>query len=166
MGFSSSGERRDRKALWPTRHCKGVGGCTRGAFAPRSASCENFSPSSASLLLVTPLVAADPAPKNVTVDEADKLLKSDPKIVVLDVRTPEEYKAGHIPGAKNIDFIGDDFAKQIAALDKSKIYVVHCAAGGRSAQACKVIEQVKLPSVYHMNEGFKTWEKAGKPVEK
>ncbi len=113
-----------------------------------------------------PLFAADPVPKNVTVDEAEKLLKADPKIVVLDVRTPDEFKAGHIPGATNLDFFSDDFAKQIAALDQSKTYVVHCAAGGRSAQACQVIEQVKLPTVYHMNEGFKAWEKGGKPVEK
>ncbi len=106
------------------------------------------------------------APKNVTVNEAEKIIKTDPKVVVIDVRTPEEFKAGHIPGAKNLDFFGDDFAKQIAALDKSKTYIVHCAAGGRSAQACKIIEQVKLPSVYHMNEGFKAWEKAGKAVER
>jgi len=126
--------------------------------------------------LAAPLRAADPspaatsvpvaAPKNISVDDAEKLLKSDAKIVVLDVRTPEEFKAGHIPGATNLDFFGDDFAKQIAALDKSKTYLVHCAAGGRSAQACKVIEQQKVPSVYHLNEGFKAWEKAGKPVEK
>jgi len=74
--------------------------------------------------------AAPAAPKNVTISEAEKLIKDDPKVVVLDVRTPEEYKGGHIAGAKNIDFNGDDFEKQIAALDKSKTYVVHCAAGG------------------------------------
>lgn len=113
-----------------------------------------------------PVVSAEPAPKNVTVADAEKLIKADPKVVIIDVRTPEEFKAGHIAGAKNIDFNGDDFEKQIAALDKSKTYVVHCAAGGRSAQACKIIERVKLPSVYHMNEGFSAWSKAGKPVEK
>jgi rhodanese-related sulfurtransferase len=106
------------------------------------------------------------APKNISVNEAEKMIKEDPKVVVLDVRTPDEFNAGHIKGAKNIDFNGNDFEKQIEALDKSKTYIVHCAAGGRSAQACKIIEQVKLPSVYHMNEGFKVWEKAGKAVEK
>lgn len=118
------------------------------------------------VVFFTPILSAEPAPKNVTIVEAETLIKGDKKIVIIDVRTPEEYKAGHIPGAKNIDFNADDFEKQIAALDKGTTYIVHCAAGGRSAQACKVVEQVKLPSVYHMNEGFKTWEKAGKPVEK
>lgn len=126
--------------------------------------------------LAAPLRAADPAPsaaaatvaapKNITVDDAEKLLKSDSKVVVLDVRTADEFKDGHIPGAKNIDFFSDDFAKQVAALDKNKTYVVHCAAGGRSAKACKVFEKEQLPSVYHLNEGFKAWEKAGKPIEK
>jgi rhodanese-related sulfurtransferase len=126
--------------------------------------------------LTAPLLAADPAPaattapvaapKNISVDDADKLLKSDSKVIVLDVRTPEEFKAGHIPGAKNLDFFGADFAKQVAALDKSKTYLVHCAAGGRSSQACKVFEKEQVPSVLHLNEGFKAWEKAGKPVEK
>ncbi len=104
--------------------------------------------------------------KSVTVNEAEKLLKEDPKVVVIDVRTADEFKAGHIAGAVNIDFFGDDFAKKVAELDKSKTYLVHCAAGGRSAKACTVMDKDKLPSVYHMNEGFKAWEKAGKPVEK
>ncbi|HEY3899212.1 MAG TPA: rhodanese-like domain-containing protein [Chthoniobacter sp.] len=120
------------------------------------------------VLAVMPLVAADPAsaPKNISVDAAAKLLKSDHSIVVLDVRTADEFKAGHIPGAKNLDFFGDDFAKQVAALDKSKTYLVHCAAGGRSSQACKVFEKENFPSVLHLNEGFNAWERAGKPVEK
>ena len=127
-------------------------------------------------VLAAPLLGADPvpaattatvsAPKNISVDDAEKLLKSDSKVIVLDVRTADEFKDGHIPGAKNVDFFSDDFAKQVAALDKSKTYVVHCAAGGRSAKACKVFEKEQLPSVYHLNEGFKAWEKAGKPVEK
>ena len=115
-----------------------------------------------------PVAAGAPvtAPKNISVDDAEKLIKTDPKVVVLDVRTADEFKAGHIPGAKNLDFFGGDFAKQVAALDKSKTYLVHCAAGGRSAQACKIFEQKKVPSVLHLSEGFKAWEKAGKPVEK
>ncbi len=122
--------------------------------------------------LAAPLFAADSATatatvlKNVSPDEAEKLLKANPKPTVIDVRTPDEFKAGHISGAKNIDFLGDDFAKQIAALDKSKTYILHCASGGRSGQACKTNEVQSLPSVYHLNQGFKAWQQAGKPVEK
>jgi phage shock protein E len=143
--------------------------CARTKFAAGLQIMKLLSVLLAVLLLPIISLFADPAPaapKNVTINEAEKLIKEDPKVVVLDVRTAEEFKAGHIAGAKNLDFNGDGFEKQIAALDKSKTYLVHCAAGGRSAQACKLIEQAKLPGVYHMNEGFKAWEKAGKPVEK
>ncbi len=115
-----------------------------------------------------PAPAAVPAvpAKIVTTDEAQKLLKEDPKIIVLDVRTADEFKAGHISGAKNIDVMSPDFAKQIATLDKSQTYLIHCAAGGRSVRACTVPEVQQLRSLYHMKEGFKAWEKSGKPVEK
>lgn len=113
-----------------------------------------------------PAAAPASAIKNVTVDEAEKLLQVQKDIVVIDVRTADEFAAGHIAGAKNIDIMAADFAKQIAALDKDKTYLIHCAAGGRSGRACKVPEVLQLKGVYHMNQGFGAWEKAGKPVEK
>ena len=113
-----------------------------------------------------PAAAPASAIKNVTVDEAEKLLQVQKDIVVIDVRTADEFAAGHIAGAKNIDIMAADFAKQIAALDKDKTYLLHCAAGGRSGRACKVPEVLQLKGVYHMNQGFGAWEKAGKPVEK
>jgi len=113
-----------------------------------------------------PSAATTAVEKNVSPDEAEKLLKQDPKIVVLDVRTEDEFKSGHIPGAKNLDIFSPNFAQQLAALDKNKTYLVHCAAGGRSARACKAMDEQKFTSIYHLNEGFKAWEKAGKPIEK
>ncbi|HEY2341984.1 MAG TPA: rhodanese-like domain-containing protein [Chthoniobacteraceae bacterium] len=113
-----------------------------------------------------PVAAAATAAKNVTPDEAEKLLKDKKDVVVLDVRTPEEYSAGHIGGAKNINFMASDFEKQVAQLDPSKSYLVHCAAGGRSSKAVKIMAQHNFDSVYHMNDGFKAWVEAGKPVEK
>ena len=102
--------------------------------------------------------------KDVTPDEAERLLKENPNIVVLDVRTPEEFAAGHIPGAKNVDFLAGDVAKQAPALDPQTPILVHCAAGGRSAQSLPLLKDKQV--IYHLKEGFKAWEKAGKPVEK
>ena len=102
--------------------------------------------------------------REVTPDEAEKLLKDNPKVIVLDVRTPEEFAKGHIPGAKNVDFLGDDFAKGAKGLDPQTPILVHCAAGGRSTQALDSLKDKTV--VYHLKAGFKAWEKAGKPVEK
>ena len=54
-----------------------------------------------------------------------KLLEEDDSIVVLDIRTPEEFARGRIPGAINIDYRAPDYADKLAELDKSKTYVMH-----------------------------------------
>ena len=93
-------------------------------------------------------------------------MKNTPKLVILDVRTPDEFAAGHIPRAKNADFLGDDFEKEIAALDPASPVLVHCASGNRSAQAVKKIEALKkIGVIYHMKAGFNGWAAAKKPVE-
>ena len=109
--------------------------------------------------------AARPAIKNVGVEEFDKLRK-EKEVVVLDVRTPEEVAKARIPGSVVIDFNSDNFDQEVAKLDKSKTYLVHCAAGGRSARACKKMEKLKFVKLYNLEGGMGAWEKAGKPVEK
>jgi rhodanese-related sulfurtransferase len=118
-----------------------------------------------SLFSLFPCATAADA-KNVTIDEVAKLVKSDTNVVVIDVRTPREFEAGHIKGATNINFNDKEFAKRISALDKNKTYVIHCAAGGRSGKACEQIKTLDFKNMLHMNQGFSAWEKAGKPVEK
>ncbi len=131
----------------------------------------------ASALLLSPLYAEKAGPnaaatvpgvvvKDVTPDEAEKLLKAQPQIIVLDVRTPGEFAAGHIAGARNVDFKAADFAAKIAALEKGKSYLVHCAAGGRSTKTLDLMLGKNFAAIYHLNAGFKAWESAGKPVEK
>ncbi len=128
-----------------------------------------------SLTFTCPVLAKDPEPpasakdsamKEVTPDEAAKLMKAEPGVLVLDVRTPDEFAEGHIAGAKNLDFLGDDFEKGLAKLPTDRPVIVHCAAGGRSAKAVAKIEALKLPlKVLHMKAGFNGWKAAGQPVE-
>jgi rhodanese-related sulfurtransferase len=110
------------------------------------------------------MLAADPA-KHVKADEAAKII-ADGKVAVIDVRTPDEFKDGHIQGAKNIDIMGNDFEAQLAKLDKTQPTLVHCQAGGRSTRALKVFEKLGFTNLIHLDEGFGGWEAAGKPVVK
>lgn len=103
--------------------------------------------------------------KDVTVEQFDKL-RSNTNAVLLDVRTPEEFAAGHIPGAKNIDVNGLDFEKKVDHLDKSKTYLVNCASGARSARACMKLSKLDFPKCYNLQGGIHAWEKAGKPIER
>jgi len=86
--------------------------------------------------------------------------------VVLDVRSAEEFQSGHIPGALNVDVNSSGFREKIAKLDKSKTYLVHCAAGVRSVKACKILAPLKFEKLVNLEGGFNAWEKAGQPVEK
>jgi rhodanese-related sulfurtransferase len=117
------------------------------------------------LLLVTAFAfAADPA-KHVKADEASKII-AEGKTLVVDVRTADEFKDGHIKGAKNIDIMASDFEAQLTKLDKTQPTLVHCQAGGRSMRALKVFEKLGFTHLIHLDEGFGGWEAAGKPVEK
>jgi rhodanese-related sulfurtransferase len=104
--------------------------------------------------------------RDISISEAEALLKSGQKIVVLDVRTPEEFADGHLPGATNLNFNAPGFKDVLGALNRDTTYLVHCQAGGRSARATAAMKELGFKSVLHMNEGFSEWEAAGKPVEK
>src|SRR5438445_11465907 len=103
--------------------------------------------------------------RRVSVDEFKKLWQ-DKKNVVLDVRTKKEFENGHIPGAVNLDVNAADFDQKIGELQKDKVYLVHCAAGVRSARACDKMSRLGFPHLVDLAPGFKGWEKAGKQVEK
>ena len=136
------------------------------ATLPLAALCaEDTKPQPAAPSAHGPKPPLPAAVKNVGVDEFAKLREST-NAVVLDVRTAKEFSAGHIPGAVNLDINAPDFEKKAAALDKSKTYLVHCAAGVRSAQACVKMDKLTFTNLVNLDVGFKAWEKAGKPVEK
>jgi protein disulfide-isomerase len=107
---------------------------------------------------------ANAAYKNLSVEEFARM-SGDRLNIVLDVRTPEEFRAGHISGAVNLDFNAADFQAQAALLDRSKVYLVHCASGVRSARACDKLSRIDFPNLYNLPGGFRAWAKAGKPVE-
>jgi|ERR1051325_5532488 rhodanese-related sulfurtransferase len=114
-------------------------------------------------------IAADksgpPPIKHIDARNAEKLL-SKTNLVILDIRTPEEFKSFHIAGATNIDFHGPNFEQRINSLDKSKTYLVHCASGGRSTQSLKIFQKHDFQSIYHLDGGINAWKNAGLPVEK
>lgn len=86
-------------------------------------------------------------------------LKADTNAVVLDVRTPEEVAQGVIPNAKHIDiFKGQGFIDEVEQLDKTKTYFVYCKAGGRSGQACAVMNQLGFNKTYNLLGGFSEWQ--------
>lgn len=129
----------------------------------------------------TPATPAPPAPqtataiKHVTAPEAAKALSeaetaaantSGKPITVIDVRTPGEFAAGHIKGAQNVDIASPEFKTNLAKLDRSGTYLVHCAAGGRSTRSLSVLKELGFKSLIHLDGGLNSWKEAGLPLEK
>lgn len=98
--------------------------------------------------------------KNVDVAAFEKL-RADTNKIVLDVRTAAEFSNGHVPGAVLLDVKSPDFVEKSARLDKSKTYLVHCAAGVRSVKACNLLAPVGFTNLVNLEGGFNAWIKAG-----
>lgn len=80
-----------------------------------------------------------------------------PGTIVLDVRTPEEFAAGHIPGAININVESGTFEQDITALDPSATYAVYCRSGRRSADAIAIMEGAGFTSMVNLDGGILAW---------
>lgn len=98
-------------------------------------------------------------------DEARILLEQRPDVVVLDVRTPEEFAAGHLQNAVPLDYLMADFPDQVKKLDPNKPYMVYCAVGGRSNKAASLMAKTGFREVYNARAGFKDLKAAGLPTE-
>jgi len=118
------------------------------------------------LTAVTSFGADAVAVKHVDAPGAEKLLKEDAKVVVLDIRTPKEFAEGHLQGAQNIDYYADDFEASLKKLETDKTYLVYCASGGRSTKSLQQFAKLGFKSIVHLDSGYKGWEKARLPVEK
>ncbi|ALJ01573.1 rhodanese [Rufibacter tibetensis] len=72
------------------------------------------------------------------------------KGVLVDVRTPEEFKNGHLKKAKNSDFRGGKFDKEYDSWDRSKTYYLYCASGNRSGEALRLMQEAGFANVYNL----------------
>jgi rhodanese-related sulfurtransferase len=87
-----------------------------------------------------------------------------PGTTVLDVRTPEEFASGHLPGAVNVDVSSPDFLARVSALDPTAPYAVYCRSGNRSAAALAEMAQLGFTGAYHLAGGIGAWQGAGGEV--
>ncbi|RZJ34445.1 MAG: rhodanese-like domain-containing protein [Flavobacterium sp.] len=85
-------------------------------------------------------------------------LDTDSNSVIIDVRTDDEWEDGIIPGAQHIDiYRQQEFLDKINSLDKLKNYYIYCKAGGRSQQACAIMNQLGFANTYNLVGGIMNW---------
>lgn len=87
-------------------------------------------------------------------------------VQILDVRTSEEYKDGHIKNALLADWTNkDQFYERVKYVDKDKPVYIYCLSGGRSAAAAKWLRNNGYTNVVELQGGINAWKNADKPLE-
>lgn len=87
---------------------------------------------------------------------------SRPGVQIVDVRTPEEFNSGNIPGSVNIDVMTGHFGEEASGLlDKSRTVAVYCRSGNRSKNAAKMLSMMGY-NVVELDSGYKAWQESGR----
>lgn len=100
--------------------------------------------------------------KNINnIEKAIKLVNSSTNLIILDVRTREEYLSGNIPNSINIDVLSQDFKSKIDMLDKNKEYLIYCRSGNRSSIASSIMSTNGFINIYNLeNIGYQDFANA------
>ncbi len=87
-------------------------------------------------------------------------------IQLIDIRTPNEFAAGYIEGARLIDYYNADFMEKMSKLDKNKDLYIYCRSGNRSGTASKKLGSMGFPKVYDLAGGIIQWNRNNMKIVK
>lgn len=113
--------------------------------------------------LLTGCSTSSDAITDVDVAEAQQIV-DEGNAVILDVRTPEEFAAGHLPGAININVESGDFETQVAGLDETAETLVYCRTDNRSGVATDQMADLGFTEMSDLQGGIEAWAAAGASV--
>ncbi len=97
-------------------------------------------------------------------DDLYEQRQSAPAPLVLDVRTPEEFRLGHIPGALNIPHT--ELVARVNEVQAEHGVVLYCMVGPRARLGEKTLLAAGVPNVLHLEGGLAAWQAGGYPVER
>lgn len=118
------------------------------------------------LLLSVGLVQAQQEKPIDSIQVTNALLKKvqTGKVLLVDVRTPEEYTTGHLKNSLNIDYKNETFKTQIDKLDKKKTVYLYCRTGNRSGKSVEILKSIGFQNVYNIG-GLEYLKSVGFPAE-
>jgi phage shock protein E len=101
---------------------------------------------------------------NINPKELSQLLRADPSVRIIDIRTKGEVDDGAIAGAEWMDLSSPDFMSRAGALPRDTTYCLYCASGGRSMLASQYMESIGFSHIYDLAGGILAWIEDGKPT--
>ena len=84
--------------------------------------------------------------------------------ILVDVRTHDEYNSGYIENSLNIDYLSNDFSKNVEELDKNTPIVLYCRSGKRSSRSANILSKLGFNEVYNLQGGILDWVEIGNTV--
>ena len=96
--------------------------------------------------------------ERISKEQFKKVIESYPEVQIIDVRTEKEFNKGSIAKAININYMDENFEARIRDLDKNKVTLVYCQAGGRSAKALQVLKKAGFVRVAELEGGYSNWD--------
>jgi phage shock protein E len=112
-------------------------------------------------LTTTPAPIAVPAISTLDAYNLLQKNKDNSDFIIIDVRTADEFKGGHIPNAINMDYYYPDFKSDVGKLDRNKQYLVYCRTGIRGVEATRVMVDLGFKGVDNLSGGIVQWIQDG-----
>jgi phage shock protein E len=113
-------------------------------------------------MLLLPLALLSGCATGISAQDSAKRIAKEPGLVLVDVRTPEEYKQGHLKDAKLIPV--QELEARMAEIPKDKPVLLYCRSGHRSGIALKKLKEAGYTQVEHMAGGINAWKLTGRPL--
>ncbi|MFY7671727.1 rhodanese-like domain-containing protein [Tenacibaculum sp. MEBiC06402] len=83
-------------------------------------------------------------------------------VQLVDIRTPQEFSAGHIDKAINVNYFSDSFKSDINTLQKDKPVYLYCRSGNRSAKSARILQELGFTKIYDLQGGIIAWNSFNK----
>ena len=93
------------------------------------------------------------------------VLKEKPNMPILDFRSPELFKRGHVWRSINMDPADKDFKKKISALSRNSEYAVYCQTGTKSFEVAEEMKRLGVVRIYHLQTGLMNWGESGQALQ-
>lgn len=94
------------------------------------------------------------SPKDININELKEIKQNNEKVILLDVRSPQEFKEGHLNGAINIPLHELETCYSCKLKDKDRVIIVYCQSGIRSKKAIRILNKNGFKNLYHLKNGL------------
>ena len=112
------------------------------------------------ILLLTTFISCNQDKNNlVSANKFSEIISNDKSVIIIDVRTPDEFNKGHLKNSLNINWFDENFDENLNIFSKDLPVMVYCLSGGRSSKANERIKSLGFKNVYELDGGILEWRR-------